>query len=185
MEPMAGLGLAIYLGAAVLAWVGTHSPRGRSLCLKVAGLCAAAFAVTVLASWVFGMRGPFTMQIGLILMYGLCYALLPAGLLRPFASRRWAAPLALTVALLMPFAGLAVFRQWGESRRAVVRGMGVIEDLLFLHPVEMGEGVNSDGAVTKRYQIHYLVLAAATAAAVALQLLPRDRRAPRGAEPSA
>ena len=54
----------------------------------------------------------------------------------------------------------------------VAEGVGRLGDLLFLDPVEMGEGVTRDGGIPHLFRVHWVMLGALVASGLAGQLLP-------------
>ena len=177
---MIEFGVITVVGAACfLAWGATEGGSARVIVFTTAGCLAVGYAVLFLAASMLGEEadlGPAPVQIGMLLLCGLAYGLIPAGLLRPFAHRSWAPRAAFILAGLMPFLGLLLFAVFGTANRPVSEGMGNLGDLLFLNPMEMGKGVTRSGFIIHRLQIHYVALGVIVLGAVALQFLPSRPR---------
>lgn len=176
-----GLGVISVVAACFLAWGVTRQGGRRGVAFVVAGSVAAGWGALFLLGWTLQdgegpLRDQGTVQLGVLGLYGLAYGLLPAGLLRPFVGRSWAPRLAFVLAGLLPFLGLGLFALLGDANHPVSQGMGHLGDLLFLSPLELGEGVTSSGIIAHRFRIHYVALGAIVLGSLALQFLPVRRQ---------
>ena len=125
-------------------------------------------------------------QAGLILLFGLGYALVGAALLLPVRRRRWARRAAFVLPVLLSGLGVLVALGAGDmGGQPTGSGMGRLSDLVFLNPMELCEGVSRDGVLTHRYRIHAVALGVILLVALAFVCLEswlRGRGASSGAQ---
>lgn len=161
------LGMFAWLGGAWLAWASSRPGVGRRTALTVftvTVLLAGGWAAVLVSTGAEPTEEP--LQLGLLVLYFLAYGLVPSALLRYARAPRVAAAVALCLPALM-----FVVRR-GAATEPVRDGLGHAEELLFLDPLEMGEGITRAGRIPHRYRVHWIVLAGAVLAAVLVHALP-------------
>ena len=103
-------------------------------------------------------------SIGLI-TYALASALAFRLTVLPMSGR-------VVLALALPFVLRSVAMTFGDYGHHPASGIGRLGDLVFLDPLEMGEGVTRDGVIPHRFRIHHPAMIGMALAALLLHLLP-------------
>lgn len=175
---MQNFGLAAYLIACGAAFILVRKPLSASVARRVAIGFVSLVALPLTALWIatdgagsfLGMRGS---QVSVVLLHGLIIAFLPSGIFRPLSAHKWAASLALLLALCLPFIFHGLFVQLGDTRSRYSEGYGRLGDLIFLDPVALGVGVTRAGEVTFRHRVHHLALLGLVMLSLLPHLVPR------------
>ncbi len=174
-------GLLVYLLACATAALLTRYP----LSLRASSLALAAFTLflglPIVWIWlatdgVGPALGKRPVQYLVIAMHGLFIALLPSGLMRPFDAYPWTSWGALTLALALPWLCVFTAAFLGVDHGVVSSGTGHLGELLFLDPMQMGEGVTWEGVVPHRFRVHYLAMVGMVLGALLLHFLPARRK---------
>ena len=173
------LGFFVLVAGGILAVMACRPQDGRRIALVMTGLTTTSYLVVALLAWLGGSFDHELVQMGLLLAYGLIYGLVGAGIVRGLVRDSYAPLLACGIAAMMPVMGWVLFHLVGDPRNPVSGGIGHLSDLLFLNPIEMGEGVRRDGFIPHKYRVHHLALGVALLLAVALQFLPARARMSR------
>jgi len=182
---MDGVLLFALLAACLLAGSVVSSTDGRRVALLGVALTVVGYVVSVLGPWLFvGQRQELfpdddPVQFGLILLFGLVYAMVAVVLLLPVRRRRWARRAAFVLPVLLCGLGVAIAITEGDMRgQPTGTGMGWLSDLVFLNPMELCEGVSRDGVLTHRYRIHAIALGVILLGALIVVCLYPWRRGP-------